>query len=108
MTFLKVLDTHRPLGDLVPVLLVFPVRALELEHLEDAGPGVQPAVPRLAAERLDLQPEGDAALPAVLLGRELGRNAMYLGTIYRKFKEGNIVWHRHHFKIHKRGNPFHF
>ena len=80
MTFLKywLLDTHRPLGDLVPVLLVFPVRALELEHLEDAGPGVQPAVPRLAAERLDLQPEGDAALPAVLLGRELGRNAMYL------------------------------
>ena len=75
-------STHRPLGDLVPVLLVFPVRPLELEHLEDAGPGVQPAVARLAAEGLDLQPERDAALPAVLLGRELGRNAMNLDTDY--------------------------
>ena len=61
---------------------MFPVRPLEFEHLEDAGPGVQPAVARLAAEGLDLQPEGDAALPAMLLGRELGRNAMNLNRIY--------------------------
>ena len=59
---------------------MFPVRALEFEHLEDAGPGVQSAVTRLTAECLYLKPEGDSALPAMLLGRELGRNAMYLQT----------------------------
>ena len=57
---------------------MFPVRALEFEHLEDAGPSVQSAVASLAAEGLYLKPEGNATLPAMLLGRELGRNAMYL------------------------------
>ena len=60
---------------------MFPVRPLELEHLEDAGPGVQSAVARLAAEGLYLQSEGDAALTAVLLRRELSRNAMNLQIV---------------------------
>ena len=61
---------------------MFPVRPLQLEDLQYAGPRVQPAVARVAAEGLDLQPERDASLPAVLLGRELGRNAMNLNRIY--------------------------
>ena len=50
---------------------MFPVRPLELEDLQYAGPRVQPAVARVAAEGLDLQSEGHAPLPSVLLGGEL-------------------------------------
>ena len=42
----------RPLAQLLPILLVLPVRALQLEHLQDAGRRVQSRV--VVAPRLHL------------------------------------------------------
>ena len=42
----------RPLAQLLPILLVLPVRALQLEHLQDAGRRVQSRV--VVAPRLNL------------------------------------------------------
>ena len=47
------------------------VRPLQLEHLQDAGPGMQAAVAGVTTEGLNLESEGDTSLPAVLLGGEL-------------------------------------
>ena len=46
----------RPLAQLLPILLVLPVRALQLEHLQDARRRVQSRV--VVAPRLDLCKKG--------------------------------------------------
>ena len=50
---------------------MLPVRPLQLEHLQDASPGMQAAVAGVATEGLDLESERDTPLSAMLLGGEL-------------------------------------
>ena len=65
------LESHRSLGYLVSVLLVFPVSSLQLEHLQDAGSSVQSCSGAVTGECLKLQSEGDTSLSTMLLRCEL-------------------------------------